>query len=70
MGFWIGIRDWDWAARLGIGIGDLELGYWKRIGDWGLELGIGHWDRGLGTGDWDSSRDWRLGLRFSNGVEN
>ena len=29
---------------LGIGIGDLELGYWIRIGDWGLEIGIGDWE--------------------------
>ena len=40
---------------LGIGIGDLELGYWIRIGDWGL--GIGDWDWGLETGDWDWEDD-------------
>ena len=49
--------------ELGIGIGNLEFGYWIRIGDWGLEIeiwdwrlglglgiGIGYW--GLGIGDW------------------
>ena len=50
--------DCNWAVGLGIGIGDLELGYWIRIGDWRLGLGIGDWDWGLGTGGWD----WRLGL--------
>ena len=52
---------------LGIGIGDLELGYWIRIGDWGLEIGDWDWGLEIGIGDWDwglgtGGSDWRLGL--------
>ena len=34
--------------ELGIGIRDLEFGYWIRIGDCELGLEIGYWDWGLG----------------------
>ena len=63
---------------LGIGIGDLELGYWIRIGDWdwGLDIGTGDWvleiwdwdwrlRLGIGTGDWIleiGDWDWRFGI--------
>ena len=40
---------------LGIGIGDLELGYWIRIGAWGL--GIGDWGLEIAIGDWDWEDD-------------
>ena len=53
---------------MGIAIGDLEFGYWIRIGDWGL--GIGDWDWGYGIGDWRLGLeigDWRLGLEIGIG---
>ena len=58
---------------LEIGIGDLELRYWIRIGDWdwGLEFWIGDWRLEIGIGDWDlglgigiGDWDWRLVVTF------
>ena len=44
----------------GIGIGDLELGYWIRIGDWGLGLGIWDWRLGLWIGRMTNDNDYTL----------
>ena len=42
-----------WQIGMGVGIGDFDLGWEIRIGDWfrglGLMIGIGHWGLGYGN---------------------
>ena len=61
----IRIGDWDFGLGLSSGIGVLELGYWIRIGHWGLGLGIGDWDLGLRIGDWNLGFGLGIGANFS-----